>query len=187
MVHVLPWSNLDSLGIGSLFAYLMRLAKGARFEAATVGKICLWVGLPLSLIGVAGDRVPYALFTIGHTGLVLFYGWIVFQAAKGFPGLIGSFLSNKVVVYFGKISYGLYVFHHFAPAMASFLCARLNMTGLLDRSLPIRLLFSSVITIILTMLSWHLFEKPLNDLKRFIPYKAAVRPVARKIETERPA
>lgn len=182
MVHILPWSNLDSLGVGSLFAFLMRNANGSCWNPTTVGKICLWVGLPLSLIGVAGHRVSYVLYTIGHTGLILFYGWIVFQGAKGFPGAIGSFLANKVVVYIGKISYGLYVFHIFAAAIAAFLCAHLDLAGMYDRHLPFRFVANLVILFTLAMLSWHFFEKPLNDLKRFIPYKPGARPMAGKTE-----
>ena len=179
-VHILPWSNLDSLGVGSLFAYLMRVPHSSRWNSEMVGKICLWAGLPLSLIGVAGHRVPFVFYTVGHTGLILLYGWIVFQGAKGFSGLTGAFLANKVVVYFGKISYGLYVFHGFAAAIAAYLCIRLNIAGMYDRFLPLQLLANLIILLMLAMLSWHFFEKPLNDLKRFFSYKSGARSVAGK-------
>jgi peptidoglycan/LPS O-acetylase OafA/YrhL len=32
------------------------------------------------------------------------------------------------------------------------------------------------LTISLAALSWHLYEKPLNDLKRFFPYNVPARP-----------
>jgi peptidoglycan/LPS O-acetylase OafA/YrhL len=123
--------------------------------------------------------LPFALFTISHTGLILFYGWLVFRAASGFNGIFGDILTNKTVVYIGKISYGLYVFHMFAPSLVRYLGTQFNFADRLAGSRVLGLILDTLVTLSLAMLSWHCFEKPLNDLKRFFPYvpDRPVRPV----------
>jgi peptidoglycan/LPS O-acetylase OafA/YrhL len=34
----------------------------------------------------------------------------------------------------------------------------------------------AAITIVLASLSWHLYEKPINNLKRFFPYPSVAKP-----------
>jgi len=107
---------------------------------------------------------------MGHFGLVLFYGWIVHQAAIGFNGLVGSFLQTRPVAYLGKISYGLYVFHNFAGAATAAIASAAGVGSVLTGDLPRSLLSNALLTIILAMASWHLYEAPINKLKRYFPY-----------------
>jgi peptidoglycan/LPS O-acetylase OafA/YrhL len=176
-IHFLPWSNMDSLGIGSLFALLQRQASERGLTAAQVGKFCLWLGLPLSLIGVGGHRVPYPIYTIGHTGLVLFYGWLVFKGVTGFSGLFGAVLASKALVYVGRISYGLYVFIDFSPLINSFLAAHCSYLETVENIFAWRVLLDFSTLFLMAALSWHLFEKPINDLKKFFPYEGRRRGV----------
>jgi peptidoglycan/LPS O-acetylase OafA/YrhL len=74
-------------------------------------------------------------------------------------------LSFEPLVYLGKISYGLYVFHNFTY----------GVQGLLVEVFPAARALSStglalLTTIALSMLSWHLFEGPINRLKDRMPY-----------------
>src|SRR5205807_2351788 len=76
----------------------------------------------IGILGVVGSLASAALIPlagkavavqIGHTFVVLFFGWLVFGAAKGFRGWFGTLLNRPELQFLGKISYGLYVFHHF--------------------------------------------------------------------------
>src|SRR5213075_1162115 len=40
--------------------------------------------------------------------------WLVGRAWSGFGGLAGAILGSRPMVYIGRISYGLYLFHNFA-------------------------------------------------------------------------
>lgn len=67
-------------------------------------------------------------------------------------------VDNSVTRYLGKISYGLYLFH--GPVLAYlpvFLGTQPNPYLLLANSL--------VLTIAISIASWHFFEKPINSLK----------------------
>lgn len=79
--------------------------------------------------------------------------------------LLARILTQKPFVYFGAMSYTLYLVHLFA----------------LDcyRRFPIDLPFSShtdavvgsfVLSLVMAMSIWHLFEKPIYSLKRYLPY-----------------
>lgn len=76
---------------------------------------------------------------------------------------LGLFLSLAPLAYLGRISYGLYVYHSFI------LHATTDHWG---GSRKIKVV-AFVISIAVAMVSWHLFEKPINNLKRFFPYRDA--------------
>jgi peptidoglycan/LPS O-acetylase OafA/YrhL len=72
--------------------------------------------------------------------------------------------------YLGKISYGLYVYHlfsfHFADRLQSLPVPGFGLIRYLHPAVPAFLL-----TVALAALSWHLYESPINYLKRFFPYR----------------
>jgi len=173
MIHLLPFSCLDALGIGSLFAYLMRSPISTNRQARRLAGLCLWFGLLGCLVFTFLERTLNESFiagSIGHFCLVLFYGWVVYQATLGFKGFAGLFLRSRVMAYLGKISYGLYVFHHFAPFATSMIAHQIGVSALLGASVPLQLFLNVFFTLILAMSSWHLLESPLNKLKRHFPY-----------------
>jgi peptidoglycan/LPS O-acetylase OafA/YrhL len=98
------------------------------------------------------------------TAYLLLFGWLVGRAAEGFRGPVRRLLQCKPLVYVGTISYGIYVYHYFVPGLAEMAGVALPHSGLLT--------FAGVtlVTVALATASWFLFEKPLNDLKRHLPY-----------------
>jgi peptidoglycan/LPS O-acetylase OafA/YrhL len=76
---------------------------------------------------------------------------------------------NRFVRFLGVTSYGLYLYHNFAGTLVN---ALLGLVGreALSHNLPLNLLMMTTVTLILTVLSWALIEKPINSLKRFVPY-----------------
>jgi peptidoglycan/LPS O-acetylase OafA/YrhL len=77
---------------------------------------------------------------------------------------LGRLLSLAPLAYLGRISYGLYVYHSFV------LAAVIREWG----GSRVDKLLGFFITIAIAAISWHLFEKPINNLKRFAPYSAAM-------------
>lgn len=79
-------------------------------------------------------------------------------------------LENKIIVYLGKISYGIYVYHMFAlyPIV---IIQKLTGTSLFEEQ-GMASLCKIFITIIISMISWEFFEKRLNTLKHKFAYKA---------------
>jgi peptidoglycan/LPS O-acetylase OafA/YrhL len=82
-------------------------------------------------------------------------------------------LSLRPFAYLGQISYGLYLFHPNCLGWSATYWGTFNLKNTVA---------GLAITVGVAMLSWHLFEKPINDLKRYFVYvgkpKAARPPCA---------
>jgi peptidoglycan/LPS O-acetylase OafA/YrhL len=166
-------ASLDCLGAGALLALLFRTKPGPDQVRFYLRKLAL----PVALIayGVILFLKYYnlnikAYYILGDSIAALFFCWLIASASKGFVGLAGDILTNKAFVYFGKITYGIYVYHNLVPELISFIAIRLGYsyqtTGFTN------FVISSVVTILIAHLSWTLIEKPINNLKRYFPYKS---------------
>ena len=80
-------------------------------------------------------------------------------------GPVRWLLTRPPAVYLGKISYGLYMFHTFAIFTKKALLPYFPSVSMVPG-----FLLALVTTIIAAMLSWHLFEGPINSLKSRFPY-----------------
>lgn len=132
----------------------------------------LWVFPPLTRPNFTDDVLQRLLFSV-----IAF--WLVARAVVGFEGWFGKFLENPIVVYFGQISYGLYLYHNFVfnayhtppthpmPRLLAWIGTW--VPGLPD-SILFRLALFFSLTVGLATVSWYLIEKPVNKLKRHFTY-----------------
>ncbi len=160
MHAVLMPGCLDSLGVGALIA------------VARPRTLLVW---PVSAAYVAllvaqgfGLALPLALVVIKQTLQALVFGWIIVRANDGFAGITGRLLSAVPIVYLGRISYGLYLVHGFAGALAATLFFLLGLNW--PPREPWRLFLLIGVTVGAAALSWHLVERPINRLKRLVQY-----------------
>lgn len=165
---VLMPSCMSALGMGALIAYLVR-----RVHAPAL--VMRW----LLAAGLAGAILwhsfgcPKFLEPFDRLGEDCVLGWLVFTVARGFSGPIGWFLEWAPINYLGKISYGLYVIHNFAERLVLKMIVTLGSPHWMVspfHTVAGHILFLLAVTVGLASLSWHLFEKPINSLKRFFPY-----------------
>ena len=197
----MPFTALDALGFGALLGVLAdpsRASGGARRApglaapaAAEVGRslvvprwlagaaavsaallawyLAAWVERPAKLVWLM-DR------GLGELAWTVIFGALVLGAARGFGGAVGRCLRWPPLAYLGRISYGVYLIHLFVPM---FLPRALAAVGLAyPASEGYRFVYLTAATIALASLSWALYERPLNRLKRWVPYggPAALRP-----------
>lgn len=166
---ILFLSCLDTLGTGAYLALLRdRLLVHKSPQPAV--KLALFPGLVILLLflGLCAVRtsslVRYVVFDLAAA---LIGGYLVWTASTGFRGLTGWILEMKWLTYLGTISYGIYVYHNFLP-------------WLLDRTFKgmfrmphawfIDVLVMCGATIAVAAVSWHLFERPINKLKKHFRY-----------------
>jgi peptidoglycan/LPS O-acetylase OafA/YrhL len=106
------------------------------------------------------------IFAFNRFLFSLFCFWVIGVATTvGFKGLTKLFLENRYIKYLGKISYGLYVYHHFMPYF--FGRFGYNVGG---HSILLNSFFYLIATIIISSISWHFFEYPINKLKERFSY-----------------
>jgi peptidoglycan/LPS O-acetylase OafA/YrhL len=185
LASVLTIGCLDALGIGALLAYLERGSGDSRWRAGGVARWLLWIGLPAwAAVEVLNrlDLAPALLLTMRQTFLDMIFGWVILSGARGFKGWFGRLLQWPPIAYLGKISYGLYVFHNLTVYGLVFAVRNLHAPAVILTVPWARSLSLLVLTISAAAVSWHFFEKPLNDLKRFFPYNAPARASQRVAE-----
>ena len=182
MHAVLTPGCLDSLGVGALLALNQQsTVDGRRSPAAK--KALIAIGLPgyigALLLEALGIRIGFVI-AIKQTLQALVFGWIVLRAAEGFGGLTGRMLSAAPIVYIGRISYGVYLAHGFAGAIAATMFLAAGIGWPIPE--PWRLLVLCGVTVGAAALSWHVMERPINAMKR-----CGALPVEAKRELTEPA
>jgi peptidoglycan/LPS O-acetylase OafA/YrhL len=104
------------------------------------------------------------------TFCALAFAWIIACSMRGSSKRWAfDFLRSRMLVNIGIVSYGAYVFHLAAAGLVH--KAYFYAFGQeLDRG---ALLFAlgSTLTLVMAMVSWKLFEGPINSLKSYWPYQ----------------
>lgn len=155
--------RFDALAIGSLLAYLEYRNKLFVYRKyfLNVG-IFSFVLLLISWLFTGGqhmDSVQVIKFTI----IAVFYGCVVgYLSIQNHQNFMSRIVENRFLVFTGKISYGLYVFH---PLIYSF-------TEKNDSIHPIaNLLISLSLTYLVAFISYEKYEKLFLNFKKYFEYK----------------
>lgn len=174
-ITILTPSCMDCFGTGALLAYFRQnkipfLDFKSRFSKILVLLTFLFMIFLIYYREIVNEIFPTA---IDSGALFMFFLritisvcsiYLISRASAGFDGIMGMILGNKVLIYLGKISYGLYLFHPLIPDITKFF-------GIpLFQNLYLRFVFLFIVLVILASLSWYLFERPMNNLKRFFSY-----------------
>jgi peptidoglycan/LPS O-acetylase OafA/YrhL len=163
-------SCMHALGIGALISYWNIYRKNiisylSKFVWVVTGVVvyfsihyfCFFY--KIGWLHVIFDDVLFALMS----ALVINYA-----SQNKFTGVLKYILENKFVVYSGKISYGLYIFHLFVPNLFwSYLFPRID--SVVSNKYIICIIFY-LMTFVMAHISWKLMENPINNLKRYFPY-----------------
>lgn len=195
-IYALLPSCADAFGIGALLSYYFL------YEIENLKKIISNNILFISVVVIFIVSIIYShyfIYKYGECRTVLerflfcvCCFWIVGKAALGnYSGWIKKFLENKRVVYLGKISYGLYIYHNFIHPLliqsVNKLYSNLTFKRYFEKIyynthltffknfvnnngsiLMVILLFS--LTILVASISWRYIEKPINQLKEKFNY-----------------
>ncbi|HUQ18397.1 MAG TPA: acyltransferase [Gemmatimonadaceae bacterium] len=165
---------LDSLGMGSLVAILNASEKGAAWLRNSMRRVIPLVGLIALLLFRFAPHV--AQFILVDTAAAIFFAWLIYTAARGFGGIAGKLLSAVPIVYLGRISYGIYVYHQLVPPVVNRIASRLGLA--MPENVWLYSLTYGSATVAAATVSWYVLERPMNQLKRKFPYRAAEDSVA---------
>src|SRR5437660_3907905 len=157
---VLPFGSLDSLAAGAALGWC-----GGRLRASRGGwllaLLCLWM---LTMAAVLRNSDPAKLRSVLVEPLeAAAFVILVARTATGFDGHIARALSSPGLVFAGRVSYGLYIYHilvamvfkRWMPSQMRFLI-----------TIPsLRLLVFGIATLFTAALSWRFLEQPINRLR----------------------
>ncbi|HET9754472.1 MAG TPA: acyltransferase [Myxococcales bacterium] len=172
-ISVLTPCRVDTLCVGALLALVARREGGAEalvrkapraaavlaFAVFAVSAWCALTGLGLPLL----HQVRGSLYA-------LLFGALALISVSPAPGPVGRFFQGSVLRFFGKYSYGLYVYH----GMLTWWFIEFHVEERLDALLPghslaiaVRALLGVAISLAVAVASYEMFEKPFLRLKRF--------------------
>jgi peptidoglycan/LPS O-acetylase OafA/YrhL len=166
-IETFIFSSADSLGMGALLAY----ASHRPILKAKLVSLGQWL-VPVVVIWyfMGGNNFNHLIdWIVIDTIRALAFVWLIDRAGQGFGGLVGRVLELKPLVYLGKISYGVYVYHLFMPMVLGSVLSYLRMP--LPKSEAYQFFLLVFATLVVAVPSWHLFEKPINNLKKGFAYK----------------
>jgi peptidoglycan/LPS O-acetylase OafA/YrhL len=122
------------------------------------------------VIKISWPFIPHFSF-LGYTSIAAIFALIVYYGIAGKGKIKQYFLESRWLKWFGKISYGLYVYHFpFLVLCRIYLTDKLIAIGVSDSAAYILLSVSSLIpAIFISWLSYNMFEKKILSLKsRFL-------------------
>ncbi len=174
-IGVFPIASLDALGLGALLAFYTHNHDQFKHTKRNLCKFGLWVCLPLlisfTIISFAFRGTVLLNTLVKPTILAIFYVWLVSGAAKGFGGLSGKFLELKPLVFIGKISYGIYIYHYFMNPIYGIVSWHLHLPNSIPWLFIIAL--KVVASFAIGIPSWFFIEKPINNFKKHFGYEKA--------------
>lgn len=163
--EILTPASFDSLALGALLSYsrhaphpvFTRIRHHRRaIGLGAIGAYTLAVYVGGATLAIAGWTLLSLAFTVA-----------VDACSEGVRGPVGRIVSNPGLRYLGRISYGIYLIHNLVWYPIQWL-------GTLWPGMPNDPLsqfgIRALLTLALASLSFHLFETPLNALKRHVPY-----------------
>ena len=186
-LDILTRFNIDAFAIGGILAYKYTAAteKERRFITKCFD-IIFYTGIPIC-ITIIITKSYYFSFVYNRFLYAVFAMKIIEGAIAGYKNSLGKFLENRAVLYLGKISYGIYLWHLLIPILfwkffnvvyaklddifPSFFAGHQEGIRSFEKiisSAPACFFIYSVLTITVAATSWNLIEKPFGKLKSFI-------------------
>ncbi|HEU0302279.1 MAG TPA: acyltransferase [Longimicrobium sp.] len=175
-IYFLTPARMDGLTVGGAIALIARGPGGwaglrrwaPRVMAAAFAVLAM---APLHPSGFNPGGVY--MTSVGYTALAFFFGALLVMALDAGRPPLPRLLSAPVLRFFGRYSYGLYVFHVPLVSLARlggitpnrFAGTRWELAGLLGYAM---LMLAA--TLLLAMASFHLYEKPFLQLKSRFAY-----------------
>lgn len=116
------------------------------------------------LIFTPGLNYTITLYLFSFLGSCTFFLFVLKNENQ--KSFFNKCFSNKLILYFGKISYGLYLYHY--PIYFYFGITELQLINEKISFITIGEFISPILlTFIISILSFHLIEAPLSSLKRY--------------------
>ena len=179
---LVPGGSADSLGVGAWLALdawrydvaSLPSASASASASPIVGRRGLVAAAGVAWLALAAAEVygplPAVVAVWRQLAQGLVFGWVVWRATQGFHGAAGRLLAHPCTTYVGRVSYGIYLIHAFAP-VAVFTAVRvLHAEALLPAAPLARTAIYAATTLGLATLMWLAVERPLLALKARVPY-----------------
>ncbi|OYV05414.1 MAG: hypothetical protein CFE26_11725 [Verrucomicrobiales bacterium VVV1] len=164
--YLFTGTRLNTLAAGALLAIVFRDQERWQIWMKRAPK----VGLVAGAISVLGLIFPAQISLVPFAPLL--WGALLVRAMQPLSRINSAF-SGRVLITFGKYSYGLYLLHYlFDPWLKDVLYPKwiVGIAGNGVASVVLFMIAASLLTFSAALVSWNLLEKPFLSLKRHFRY-----------------
>ena len=191
VLYVLPFSHIDAFATGGFLALYGRtpsrgLMAGYAVALVVVGMAAerLTTGSNSMALGYGPFMADSMKYVWGYTCVNLLFGWLLLMLKD--RALVPALTEHPALVYLGRISYGLYVFHFGVIWLVSGMTITGDdLSGFYLWPTMWRAIYAAgmlAVTIVISMASYTWLEAPCLRLKdRFFPVAVTTRPAAPKV------
>lgn len=163
------FTRIDGLCIGSILALLMRTNPGF-LKKYTTFIVLLMAAINFGFYFINTQQsvtLPYLAF-VGYTTFAVLFGILVYEAVTGESKIIQFLLNIRILKFFGRISYGLYVYHWpvyilLFPYFRDLILNKINISYRVAETGSGIIVTTAAV--LLSLLSYRHFEKPFLQLK----------------------
>lgn len=178
MGRILTPACLHAFGIGALLSWFIRYKPDAMIslfkKLSYAAVICLFL-LLFNLFAADGSFQWFplrAVVSVIAMWLILY----IFNNQQKEPFIFKWLLNNRLLIFIGKISYGLYIFHNLEPRLLNLKLVNVYFNPLLPLVIRTKyfgilfLLENIVLTLFICWISYVFIEMPFLWLKRYFNY-----------------
>jgi peptidoglycan/LPS O-acetylase OafA/YrhL len=171
-IYILTPLRLDALCLGALIALIARGTSGIQTLVRPAKIVAIVSAIAIGIIAILRGTFYHndpIMQTAGFSLIALFFGSAL---VLGLTSPLQHVFNTSVLRWFGKYSYGIYVWH---PIIFILLLHTPQARDIRDRFLggsgPAQMVISVAVaiavTFVVTMLSWNLWESQFLKLKRY--------------------
>jgi peptidoglycan/LPS O-acetylase OafA/YrhL len=174
MGHILTFTCFDAFGLGALLSWVIT------FKSKTAGKfysgvsICAIAAGIFFVLGILQKQWIYLSLRMIVSIITL---WVISYMVlnQSSRDIKFKFLfNNKVLIFLGKISYGLYLYHNLIPQLLNAYVESIFPDFLFKNyNWQMHLIVNSIILILVSWVSFILIEKRFLNLKKYFEYRTA--------------
>lgn len=175
MSSVMTFTSFDSFGLGALLAWMNNSKIHQPFSVFRFSQVVGVLSLMLLMIGLW--RFEYNILPL-RTLISLCALWLIAYVLqnKDKATLKGKLIfNNRFLIFIGKISYGIYIYHNFIPLINKY-----TLSYWLDPLFPqsvsahlekIHFIENCLLLLLVACLSYNLIEKKLLMFKKYFDYR----------------
>ncbi|MET0463962.1 MAG: acyltransferase [Chitinophagaceae bacterium] len=171
---ILTHACLHSFAFGALLAWFVTTNEQKLDWFYRLLKVPAVIAILYMITGLFYGEIYLFMFRTFSSLLALFI--VTFIVVKSKTGKLDKhwFWSNGILIFLGKISYGLYIYHNLIPYFTYGFLERQGITVSdwlpFKMGYPVVTIVNFLLTIIVSYVSWKIVEQPLLRLKQKFSY-----------------